>query len=240
MIISTSIALPSFQGPKRFPKKTLRQAIGEFPPLDSRAGFESCPEFHPLHFVPLMKPDKYWWISNTREGDTAYNNQCVNPQCRYRENALHRDVQQDDGRWQSNKETPIYCEKCGSLLPRPAAKDKKTGELRLIKGFHSAYRRMKWDEPATTITQNLLYEASDNKVHPEQNRVLSLYEAMVVQTVSDYEYTFELQGQPLSKTLIADILGESVPPKLIDTICAKMIRISAGSQAHKRVASSAK
>ena len=214
-----------FPNTEKVPKKTLREAIGHFPLLDSRKGHEKCPEFHPLHHVPVMQPTKYWWISNTREGDTAFNNQCCNEQCRYTGNALHRDVKLD-GRWRSNRETPIYCKKCGSLLPRPAIYDKELGKMRLINGFHSAYRRMKWDEPATSLTQNLLYEASDNKIHPEQNRVLSLYEATVVQTVADYDYKFEINGEPLSKNLIAEILGESVPPKLIDMICSKMLRIS--------------
>jgi DNA (cytosine-5)-methyltransferase 1 len=217
-----------FPDTEKIPKKTLREAIGHLPPLDGRKGFEKCPEFHPLHYVPVMQPAKYWWVSNTREGDTAFNNQCCNEKCRYTGNALHRDVKLD-GRWRSNRETPVYCKKCGSLLPRPAVFDRKTGKMRLINGFHSAYRRMKWDEPATSLTQNLLYEASDNKIHPEQNRVLSLYEATVVQTVADYDYKFEIDGEPISKNLIAEILGESVPPKLIDMICSKMLRISGPS-----------
>lgn len=214
-----------FPKDERLQKKTLRQAIGHTPALDARPGFESREDFHPLHFVPVMKEDKYWWISNTPEGNTAYNNQCVNPSCRHSGNPLHRDVK-CDGRWTSSRETPIYCVKCGELLPRPAIRDRQTKEMRLIKGFHSAYRRMKWDEPGTTLTQNLLYEASDNKVHPEQNRVLSLYEAMILQTVSEYNYNFEIGGKLAPRTLVAELLGESVPPKLIEVICRKMLRLS--------------
>ena len=52
-----------------------------------------------------------------------------------------------DGKWVSLKDTPIYCDACGELLPRPTVTE-KSGEVRPLKGFHSAYRRMRWDQPA--------------------------------------------------------------------------------------------
>jgi DNA (cytosine-5)-methyltransferase 1 len=207
------------------PEKTLRDAIGNFPPLDAVEGKNSNLEFNKFHFVPIMNSEKYWWIKNTPEGETAYNNQCVNPKCMYQFNGMHKD-KIVDGIWHSNKETPIYCEKCGQLLPRPSLIDKKTGKRRLLKGFHSAYRRMKWDEPAPAITQNFIYEASDNKVHPSQNRVLSVYEALVIQTVANYDYDFTIDGKMISTPMFAQILGESVPPRLIDIIVNKMLEIN--------------
>ena len=45
---------------------------------------------------------------------------------------------------------------------------------RIIKGFKTSYRRMKWDLPASTITMNSGVISSDMKGHPEQNRVLSI------------------------------------------------------------------
>ena len=206
---------------------TLRDAIGSFPPLDSIEGRESCFSFHPMHYVGIMKPEKYWWVSNTKEGDTAYNNQCVNPECSYQKNPLHIDKFQKD-RWQSNKETPINCIKCGQLLPRPTMIDPKTNKRRLISGFHSAYRRMKWDEPSRTLTRNVFFEASDNKVHPEQNRVFSIYEALVIQTIADYEYRWTINGLPVTRSLISRAIGESVPPKLIRFITKKLLGITKG------------
>jgi DNA (cytosine-5)-methyltransferase 1 len=206
---------------------TLRDAIGSFPPLDAVAGKESCPSFHPMHYVPIMNPEKYWWVSNTKEGDTAYNNQCVNPNCMFQGNKLHVDKFQN-GHWKSNKDTPIYCRKCGHLLPRPTVIDPKTKERRLISGFHSAYRRMKWDEPARTLTQNFIYEASDNKIHPDQNRVLSVYEALVIQTIADYDYHWAPDGRPVPLAFVAEVIGESVPPKLIDFIAKKVIKVTEG------------
>ena len=206
------------------PTKTLRDAIGSFPALDAVEGKNIDTVFNKYHFVPIMNPEKHWWIENTPEGNTAYNNQCINPKCGYQLNGVHKD-RQTDGIWHSNTETPIYCEKCGELLPRPSMIDKKTGKRRLIKGFHSAYRRMKWDEPAPTITQNFIYEASDNKVHPSQNIVLSIYEALVIQTVAEYDYDFCVDGEIITPAMFAQILGESVPPKLMDIIVKKMLSI---------------
>ncbi len=208
------------------PASTLRDAIGNLPPLDGRPGFE-CSDFHPLHRAPPLSPEKYWWVSNTREGDTAYNNQCCNPKCGFMGNPLHVDVL-IDGRWQSSKETPINCAECGELLPRPSMIDKTTGRRRLIKGFHSAYRRMIWDEPSRALTKNYIYEASDNKIHPSQNRVLSMLEALIIQSIDRYEYSFTLHNKPVSLKLFAEIIGESVPPALIDMLCNKFIRISRG------------
>ncbi len=216
-----------FSASDRQPGTTLRRAIGHLPPLDARKGFESATAFHPLHKVPLLAEEKYWWVSNTAEGDTAYNNQCCDPRCKFTGNPLHSDVFLD-GRWQSSKELPVHCANCGALLPRPSMIDKVTGRRRPIKGFHSAYRRMIWDEPARALTKNYIYEASDNKIHPSQNRVLSMLEALIIQTVDRYDYSFVIDGKPISMALFAEIIGESVPPALIEMLCRKFVSISSG------------
>lgn len=213
---------------EKLPNVTLKQAIGNLPPLDAKKGYESREDFHPLHYVSIMNEEKYWWVSNTEEGDTAFNNQCVNVKCGYQYNGLHKDVINDEGIAKSSRDTPIYCEKCGSLLPRPTVIDKETGERRLMKGFHSAYRRMMWNQPAHALTKNFQFESSDNKIHPDQNRVLSIYEALILQTINDYEYVFEINGKLITRTLFAQIIGESVPPRLIDIICKKITDIDSG------------
>lgn len=206
------------------PWVTLRQAIEDLPPLDARKGKNERKDFHPWHFVPIMNPEKYWWMENTPEGCTAYNNQCVNPSCRFQGNPLHGS-NMAGGLHSSNKNTPIYCEKCGSLLPRPTLIDKKTGERRLLKGYDTAYRRMEWDVPAATLTQNFIFEASDKKVHPSQTRVLSIYEALILQTIINYDYNFTVNGKYISKNLCAEIIGESVPPRLIEIVCNHLLEI---------------
>jgi len=217
-----------FSEKMREPKKTLRDAIQGFPPLEAKEGKNSQTDFHPFHYVPVMNPKKFWWVENTKEGNTAFNNQCIEPDCRYEGTSGHRDVK-IDGKWVSCKEIPIHCDSCGALLPRPTVTDKKTGEVRLLKGFHSAYRRMQWDQPARTLTQNFIYEASDNKIHPQENRVLSIYEAMILQTIDRYNYQFTASGEKLSTAKIAEIIGESVPPYLIEKICKMMLDVSFSS-----------
>lgn len=204
---------------------TLKEAIGGFPPLDASIGRNEYCKFNPWHFVPIMNPEKHWWLENTPEGCTAYNNQCVNPNCMFQGNRLHGS-NTNNGLHTANKDTPIYCEKCGNLLPRPTIIDKKTGNRRLIKGYDTAYRRMDWDKPAPTLTQNFIFEASDKKVHPSQTRVLSFFEGMVLQTITDYKYDMKIEGKNISKTMCAEIIGESVPPRLIEIICNHLIDIT--------------
>jgi DNA (cytosine-5)-methyltransferase 1 len=202
---------------------TLRQAIGHLPALDSRLGKNSAPEFHPQHRVPIMKDLKYWWVSHTPQGDTAFNNQCINKKCKSTQTPGHQEAQVN-GKWVSLNQAPLHCITCGDLLPRPSVQA-KDGSIRPLKGFHSAYRRMRWDEPSRTLTQNFIYEASDNKIHPEQNRVLSIFEAMIIQSIAEYQFKFEIDGRDIGIAKIAEVIGESVPPRLIQIITERLVAL---------------
>ena len=204
---------------------TLKDAIFDLPPLSSRPGDNIDPH-NPLHKVPVLDEVKLSWVHNTPEGQTAMNNQCINPDCMYQGNTLHGATHNSEGVNRANTDTPLYCEKCGALLPRPYTVDKKTGEKRIMKAFVSAYKRMSWDVPASTLTQNFQYACSDNKLHPTQDRVLSLYEGLIIQTIARYPYSFEVNGKNVPDSLIRDTIGESVPPLLIDKIVKHIIDIS--------------
>lgn len=203
---------------------TLRDAIGNMPKLEAVKG-KNIDKINSLHKVPILDEKKLWWLDNTPEGNTAFNNQCVNPECGYQGNTLHGTKHNDEGINKFNEDTPLYCEKCGELLPRPYVEEKDTGKIRIMKGYVSAYKRMLWDEPASTITQNFQYACSDNKVHPTQSRVLSLWEAMVLQTITDYPYSFKIEDRQVKDGLIRDTIGESVPPRIIDLLCKKILEI---------------
>lgn len=203
---------------------TLRACIGQLPPISSKKGDNVCPT-NPLHKVPVLDTTKLYWIENTPEGQTAFNNQCVNPQCRYQQSPTHGARHDTEGVNRANADTPLYCARCGSLLPRPWVVDKKTGEKRIMKGFTSAYKRMSWDEPCSTLTQNFQYACSDNKLHPKQNRVLSLYEGMIIQTIADYDYSFFVGGQLVNDGLIRDTIGESIPPRFMDMVIKNIVDI---------------
>ena len=203
---------------------TLRDTIGDLPSLRAEKGKNESKE-NLLHRVPILDEKKLFWLDNTPEGKSAFNNQCINQECLYQENSLHGSRHNVEGINKSKTDTPLYCQKCGSLLPRPYVEDKYSGEKRLMKGFVSAYKRMYWDEPASTITQNFQYVSSDNKVHPTQTRVLSLLEALRLQTISDYEYTFKVNNKLVKDGLIRDSIGESVPPHIIDLIVKNILQI---------------
>lgn len=208
---------------------TVRDAIGSLPELRAEKGQNKSKGFNGLHKVPILDEKKLFWIDNTPEGATAFNNQCVNPKCLYDGNKTHGASHDEDGINKSHTDTPLYCEKCGSLLPRPWVEE--DGIKRLMKGFVSAYKRMDYDKPASTLTQNFQFACSDNKIHPSQSRVLSLYEGLVLQSIAEYDYSFVINGKLVSDGLIRDTIGESVPPKVIDMICRNIIEISKKSDA---------
>lgn len=209
------------------PWVSLKDAIGNLPPLSSEAGKNEDSSI-PWHKVPVMKPEKFWWVQNTPANETAYNNQCV--ECGCDTNPRHG-MYFKNGRHISKKNTPIYCIQCGALLPRPTMIDKASGERRMIKGFDSAYKRMSWEAPAPTLTQLFQSEASDKKIHPSQNRTLSIYEGLYIQTISDYNYKLSINGKPITSNRCCQIIGESVPPKLIELICKNILSIETPNKA---------
>lgn len=204
---------------------TLKEVIGDLPPLRAEKGKNFIKGYNVLHQVPILDEKKLFWLDNTPEGDTAFNNQCINPLCMYSNNTKHGASKDRDGINKFNKDTPLYCEKCGEVLPRPWVEDKETGIRRIMKGYVSAYKRMSWDEPASTLTQNFQFACSDKKVHPCQSRVLSLLEGTLLQTIADYDYSFTKEGKLMKVSLIRDTIGESVPPIIIDIICKNILKI---------------
>ena len=196
---------------------TVRDTISQTPPLDAgKPETSECKEI-PYHRVPLLDEEKYLWVSNTPKDRSAFDNQCINKNCMFNENQTHSSEKDSDGINRASIETPIYCQKCGELLPRPWVKI--SDQYRLMKGYTSAYKRMSWDAPASTLTRNLSYACSDNKLHPSQNRVLSLYEAMKLHTVYDYNYEWKRKdGKKVSDKLIRELIGESIPPAGLEQI----------------------
>jgi DNA (cytosine-5)-methyltransferase 1 len=230
--LPTHAATPSlFQAPW----VTVDEVIGHLPPLDAGSK-ETAKGDIPFHHVSLLDEYKYWWVSNTPAGSSAFDNQCVNPDCLHDGNPIHGSTRANNGINQARQDTPILCERCGSLLPRPSVIDRETGEPRIMKGFTSAYKRMRGDLPASAITTNLSYVCSDQKVHPSQHRALSLYEAMLLHTLTDYDWRWELpNGKTAKDSLIRDSLGESIPPRGLEAlfrhIFAKVFRLTAISGA---------
>jgi len=190
---------------------TVRDTIYNLPPLDGKDKKSATSDIS-FHRVPVLDPKKYIWISNTPPEKGAFDNQCSNPNCKFQDNLTHGATRDHNGINRANGNTPLYCEKCGELLPRPYTIT-KSGKKRIMKGYTSAYKRMSWDLPSSTLTTNLSYPSSDHKLHPEQNRVLSLHEAFLLHTLDkfDYEWVLSDDGQ-VKDTVITEVIGESIPP----------------------------
>lgn len=192
---------------------SVRDIIGNLEILDGKSKRKS--DLLPLHYVARLDDKKYFWVSSTPEGKSAFDNQCN--ECDCRDNITHKSNKNDEGVNRSSRDTPIYCYNCGALLPRPVVT--KGGEVRLMRGFTSAYKRMDWDSPSSALTRNFPYACSDNKIHPDQNRTLSVLEATMLHTIKDDEFKFEnASGSKVGFTAIRDTLGESIPPKFLEIL----------------------
>lgn len=92
-----------------------------------------------------------------------------------------------------------------------------------IKGYESSYRRIKWDEPAPTITIRNDAISSQRNVHPGRKladgtysdaRVLSPLELMILMSLPrDWKIP-----QDTPELLVRQVLGEAIPPLMIKKI----------------------
>jgi DNA (cytosine-5)-methyltransferase 1 len=73
----------------------------------------------------------------------------------------------------------------------------------------SVYGRMRWDDPAPTMTTQCTTLGTGRNGHPNQNRAISLREAAIFQTFPR-RYKFEDPDQ-ISSTRIAKQIGNAVP-----------------------------
>lgn len=89
-----------------------------------------------------------------------------------------------------------------------------------IRGFASSYRRIKWDEPAPTITIRNDCIASQRNVHPgrllpdgtySDARVLTPLELMLLDSLPA---NWKIPDDT-SELLIRQVIGESIPPKML-------------------------
>lgn len=102
-----------------------------------------------------------------------------------------------------------------------------------VKAHHNHYRRLKWDMPSRTITQNNGVMSSLACVHPGREffneygeilysdpRVLSIYELLIVMSLPlDWNIP-----EWASETLIRKSIGEGIPPKLVKNIMIELLK----------------
>ena len=98
-----------------------------------------------------------------------------------------------------------------------------------IKGYSTTYKRIDWEKPAPTITMANGSVSSQNNVHPGKKKKDGTYSDARVLTLKEI---FILTGLPdswhppkwASDNLIRQVIGEGVPPKLIDRLLRTLPR----------------
>jgi len=75
-------------------------------------------------------------------------------------------------------------------------------------GFNDVYGRLSWDKVSVTITRSCHNPSKGRYLHPEENRALTLYEAMLLQGFPS-NYFLPANGG-IEKT--ASLIGEAFPP----------------------------
>jgi DNA (cytosine-5)-methyltransferase 1 len=99
----------------------------------------------------------------------------------------------------------------------PACYKRKSGRSYMA----SVYGRMRWDQPAPTMTTHCMTLGTGRNGHPTQNRAISLREAAIFQTFPDY-YEFE-EPLKLFPSRVAKQIGNAVPV-LFGRVIARSIK----------------
>lgn len=84
-------------------------------------------------------------------------------------------------------------------------------------GYGAVYGRMRWNEPAPTMTTLCHGFGNGRFGHPEQDRGLSLREAAMLQTFPK-RYKFVPEDERVRFTTVGRMIGNAVPPKLGEII----------------------
>lgn len=176
----------------------LQAALGQMglPELDAGAEAGARDPDRPLHAVPVWSAERYGMVAAipTGRAATAWANiRC--PVCG------DVDPTEDDA----------TCPQCAGPLLRPVVRE-RDGRYRLINGFRrSSYARMDPTRPAATVTTASGRIGSDNTLHPFENRVLSILECQLLQTIpSDFRWGDALETK--GHTGVRQMIGEAVPP----------------------------
>ena len=131
-----------------------------------------------------------------------------------------------------NVECMLYTPTGNTAYDNPVHYPKKTNGER-VKGYDTAYHRMFWNKPSSTITTYNFRICSQNNVHPgspwkkDENgdmmytnpRVLTIYELMIVSSLpKDWDIP-----QWATDNLIRTVIGEGIPPLLIKKLLLQII-----------------
>lgn len=87
--------------------------------------------------------------------------------------------------------------------------------------YRSVYGRLHFDRPAPTITGGFETMGRGRFVHPTRPRTLTAHEAARIQFFPDF---FDWQIEGLSRSRLAEMIGNAVPPKLSYVVALDILR----------------
>lgn len=104
-----------------------------------------------------------------------------------------------------------------------------------VKGYKSTYRRLRWDDPASTVTMDNRKISSQNNVHPgryigtdsegdvqySDARALTLFELMRIMSLPD---TWPLPHDT-NEAFIRSVIGEGIPPLFIKKLFMQITEV---------------
>jgi len=92
-------------------------------------------------------------------------------------------------------------------------------EIRPKAGYHYSYARLKWAEPARTITKFAYHVGSGMFTHPEADRAITMREAARLQTFPD---SFRFHATNIRD--LSALVGSAVPPLLAFRLAQQVLR----------------
>lgn len=122
------------------------------------------------------------------------------------------------------KHTPTGMSAVDNEIHYPRKKDGSR-----VKSYRSSYRRIKWDEPAPTITIRNDAISSQRNVHPGRRQTDGTYSDARVLSILELSRLTGLPDDwrvPLNtpEILVRQILGECIPPRLIEALTKGLVR----------------
>ena len=97
--------------------------------------------------------------------------------------------------------------------------------LQGVNGYRDVYGRMAWGRPGPTLTTRSCHPSTGRFLHPEEHRAITLREAARLQGFPD-TYAFPVGG----RRGIGALIGNSVPPPLIQRLAAHMAPVLLAAQ----------
>lgn len=98
-----------------------------------------------------------------------------------------------------------------------SAHENNDPRMRPPSGYNTTYKRLKWDEPSSTISTNFNMISGSRNVHPTSTRSLTIREAMRCQSFPD---DFKVVGNWMD---VRKAIGNAVPPLLAEKIAEHII-----------------